>query len=113
MFFYRNYTNSQESLTPNFQRLKATLKEKYEGQALPSALCEDFRRGSLPLMKWANILTFNTRAIVLYIVLLVGMPWIYFIFELTVMNVIFFYMRSKHEKLCKTLLLQLDHYSRK
>ena len=113
LFFYRNYTNSQESLTPNFQRLKATLKEKYEGQALPSALCEDFRRGSLPLMKWANILTFNTRAIVLYIVLLVGMPWIYFIFELTVMNVIFFYMRSKHEKLCKTLLLQLDHYSRK
>ena len=58
---------------------------------------------SLPLMKWANILTFNTRAIVLYISLLVNQPWIYPAFEITVMNGLFFYMRAKHESLCRRM----------
>ena len=109
--FYRNYTHSQEKLTPNFQRLSKALKEKFGSESLPQALCDDFRKGSLPLMKWTNILTFNTRAIFLYAVLLLGQPWLYFVFELTVMNIICFYMRNKHEKLCKQILSQLDNYS--
>ncbi|EHG21267.1 hypothetical protein HMPREF9332_01786 [Alloprevotella rava F0323] len=111
LYFYRNYTHSQEKLTPNFQRLSKALKEKFGSESLPQALCDDFRKGSLPLMKWTNILTFNTRAIFLYVVLLLGQPWLYFVFELTVMNIICFYMRNKHEKLCKQILSQLDNYS--
>ena len=61
-------------------------------------------------MKRANILTFNTRAIVLYIAILVGEPWIYPVFEITVMNVLFFYMRAKHERLCRDLTQRLDTY---
>ena len=60
------------------------------------------------VMKWANILTFNTRAIVLFVVVLTGVPWVYFVFELTVMNLLFFYMRSKHEALCARLTNQLQ-----
>lgn len=111
LYFYRNYTHSQEKLTPNFQRLSKALKEKFGSESFPQALCDDFRKGSLPLMKWTNILTFNTRAIFLYVVLLLGQPWLYFVFELTVMNIICFYMRNKHEKLCKQILSQLDNYS--
>ena len=62
-------------------------------------------------MKWTNILTFNTRAMVLYLVLLLGQPWLYFVFELTIMNLICFYMRQKHEQLCKQILSQLGIYS--
>ena len=110
LYFYGNYTRSQESMTPAFQQFKALLAEKYAGGAIPQQLRDEFRAGSLPLMKYANILTFNTRAIVLYISLLVGMPWIYFIFEIVVMNALFLYMRSRHENLCRRLTAELSHF---
>lgn len=107
LYFYGNYTRSQESMTPAFQKFKARLAEKYAGGPIPQQLRDEFRAGSLPLMKYANILTFNTRAIVLYLSLLVGMPWIYFIFEIVVMNALFLYMRSRHESLCRRLTAEL------
>lgn len=110
LFFYRNYTRSQEGMTPRFQNLRVKLREAFANQSFPSKLIEDFRMGSLPLMKYANILTFNTRAIVLYISVLIGLPWIYFVFELTIMNILFFYMRSKHEKLCMRIAANLKKY---
>lgn len=106
LHFYGNYTQSQEQMTPAFQRFKQCIDEKYAGQPLPQQLRADFRKGSLPLIKYANILTFNTRAIVLYVSLLIGMPWIYLVFEVVVMSLLFFYMRSRHESLCRCLLNQ-------
>lgn len=103
LFFYRRYTLSQEEMSPCFQQFKQQLDARYQ-EEIPTPLREEFRAGSLPLMKWANILTFNTRAIVLYLSLLAFQPWIYFIFELTVMNVLWWYMRSKHEALCARLM---------
>lgn len=100
LYFYGNYTKSQERMTPCFQRLKSQLLKKYGNAPVSAELAQIFRKGSLPLMKYTNILTFNTRAIVLYIVLLLQEPWLYFVFEVTVLNVVFFYMRSKHERLC-------------
>lgn len=104
LYFYGNYTRSQEKMTPNFQLFKLKLGDKYGDEPVCPELANKFRKGSLPLMKWANILTFNTRAIALYISLLIGQPWLYFIFEITVMNIIFAYMRHKHEKLCKNMM---------
>ena len=102
LYFYGNYTHSQEQQTPAFQAFKAKLDQRY-GRAIPAALAERFRRGSLPLMKYANILTFNTRAIVLYISILVGQPWLYPLFEVTVMAALYYYMRARHERLCREL----------
>ena len=106
-FFYGNYTHSQEQMSPRFQRFFALVNQKY-GSQVPQSLRDEFRAGSLPLMKWANILTFNTRAMVLYVVVLTGVPWVYFLFEVTVMNALFFYMRSRHEALCTRLTTQLQ-----
>lgn len=108
LYFYGNYTHSQEQMTPAFQRLRAALLDKYGEEAVPQAFRDAFRQGSLPLMKYANILTFNTRAIVLYLAILANHPWLYPVFEITVMNVLFFYMRSRHESLCKKMLLTLE-----
>lgn len=102
LFFYMRYTRSQERMSPACQSLLATLRQKY-GQGLPQDLCEEFRCGSKPLMKYTNILTFDTRALVLFAVLLWGKPYLYFVFEVTVLNILFFYMRYKHEKLCKDI----------
>lgn len=102
LYFYGNYTKAQEKMTPAFQQFKQLIDARF-GRKLPAPLCAKFRTGSLPLMKWANILTFNTRAIALYISLLIGEPWLYLVFEVFVMNVIFIYMRAKHEALCRKL----------
>lgn len=113
LYFYRNYTHSQEQMTPAFQRFKQLINKKYANQPLPEQLRSNFRTGSLPLIKYANILTFNTRAIVLYISLLVGEPWIYFVFEVVVMSILFFYMRACHERLCNRLYEQVININNK
>lgn len=100
LFFYIQYTKGQESWSANFQRMSTLLKEKY-GETAPEKFRETFRTASLPLMKWTNVLSFNTRAIALFISMLVGEPWIYFVFELTVLNIILVYMIWIHETICK------------
>ncbi len=108
-FFYKNYTRAQERETPCFQKLKAAIREKYP-QQLPDSLRADFRQGSLPLMKYANFLTFNWRSITLFASLLVGMPWIYLCVEIVVFTGVYFYMHYRHEKLCCETLAKLDSY---
>ena len=102
LFFYQGYTRTQESMTPRFQKFRASVREKY-GNEIPSELGQEFCRRTYHILKWTNISTFNTRAIVLYIVLLIGMPWIYFVFEIIVMNIIFLYMRGSHERVCRDM----------
>ncbi|MFV0470332.1 MAG: CDP-alcohol phosphatidyltransferase family protein [Dysgonomonas sp.] len=99
-FFYASYTRGQENWTPDFQKMLALIKDKF-GDTAPEQFRKDFRAKSLPLMKWTNILSFNTRAIVLCLSMLIGFPWVYFVFELTVLNIILIYMISSHEKMSR------------
>lgn len=108
-FFYVGYTRGQERETPCFQRLKAALRERYPEQ-LPEPLRADFRRGSLPLMKWCNFLTFNWRSLTLFLSLLVGLPWLYPAVEVVVFTAVYVYTRCRHERLCRTMLASLDKY---
>ena len=101
-FFYVRYTQSQESLSPSFQRISILLKNKY-GNDIPVDISSKFRKMSLPLMKYTNILSFNTRVFVLFVSLFIDMPWLYFVFEITVLNGILIYMIYKHEKLSDKL----------
>ena len=112
LHFYCNYTAGQERATPEFQALKRTLDARF-GRNLPPELVAEFRAGSLPLMKWTNVLTFNWRAITLYTCLLVGVwaPWfviVYPLTELTVFQFIYLHMRRSHEALCRRLNQQLQ-----
>ncbi len=100
MFFYRNYTREQEFFTPRMQRFRALLRTKYGDRPMPATLIASFRAQSLPLMKYTNILSFNCRAILLSCSLIVGLPWIYFVGELTLFNVLLLYMIVQHEKMC-------------
>lgn len=100
LWTYVNYTKSQEQQTPQFQKLINKLQQKYKG-GIPQSFRDDFREKSLPLMKWANILTFNARAIVLYVSCLVDMPYLYPLFEITILTILYLYMRHNHELFCK------------
>lgn len=101
---YVNYTKNQEKQTPAFQTLMAAIKKRFgTAEHIPESLKGEYRALSLPLMKWTNILTFNTRAIALYVFCLIDMPWLYLVFEMVVMSAIYLYMRYEHEKFCKEL----------
>jgi len=105
LFFYRAYTANQERMTPNMQRLRAALNERYGEDGVPTQEFRDsFRKLSLPLMKYTNILTFNTRIIACFIAVLINMPWLYFVFEIVVLNLLLIYMILRHENICKKAL---------
>lgn len=106
--FYISYTRGQESWSPNFQAMIKLFAQKYDKSSFPVKLREDFRIRSLPLMKWTNVLSFNTRAIVLFISVLLKQPWIYFVFELTILNIILIYMVKKHEDICKGFITEVN-----
>lgn len=103
LFFYRSYTRIQENMTPCFQTIHRTIMEKY-GDTVPIEIGQGFCRRTYHLLKWTNVLTFNTRAIALYISLLAGMPLLYFVFEMTVMQFIFVRMRRSHEQTCREMM---------
>lgn len=106
MFYYNyaNYCKSQERRSPSFQKMMAAVKAKYGDVALmPADLRNEFLDGSRPLMKYTNILTFNMRAICLYVTSVLGCPWVYMLIEITVFTVIYVYMHKKHECLCKKI----------
>ncbi|MBD8387968.1 CDP-alcohol phosphatidyltransferase family protein [Dysgonomonas sp. BGC7] len=106
VFFYRNYTTDQENRSPKLQKMMKVLREKY-GEVAPESFRSNFREKSLPLMKYTNILSFNTRAIALFVSILIGWPWLYFVFELTVLNILLVYMVMRHEKICKSFIVEL------
>ncbi len=107
LWFYGNYTASQEQLSPAFQRFFRALAITY-GEVYPQSISDEFRKGSLPLMKYTNILSFNTRVIALFVSLMFNVPWAYFVFELTVLNILLVYMIYKHEALSKFMYRKLS-----
>lgn len=99
---YSSYTASQQRRTPAFQRYYEFILLRYSSLSSMSEKERNaFLNGSRPLMKWTNILTFNTRAIVLYAACLSDCVPIYFLFEICVLHPLYFYMHSKHENLSK------------
>lgn len=107
IWFYARYTHSQEVMSPKFQCFFKLLKKRY-GENIPQKIRDEFREGSLPLMKFTNILSFNTRVIILFLSLLINMPWIYFISELTLFTGLLLYMIGKHEALSDRLYKQIE-----
>lgn len=105
--FYMNYAKycaAQEKSTPEFQAFRRNLRARYaDVSEVPQEIRDDFRRGSLPLMKYTNLLTHNSRAIMLYIGCLLNIPYIYPLFEIVVLSTIYWHMHRSHEALCRRL----------
>ncbi len=108
MFFYRNYTANQERLTPTLQSLRRELKSRFGDEVATQQFRDDFRRHSLPLTKYTNMLTFNTRTIAMFISVIIMIPWLYFAFELIVLNLMLIYMILRHESFCKHLMRDVN-----
>ena len=53
-------------------------------------------------MRYIDLLTFNGRTIVMFIVVLVGEVWVYFLYEIIVLNIVLLLAMRKHEQMCAT-----------
>lgn len=106
--FYTNYTVNQESNTRAMQELRRELAKRFPDGRIPQSFRDAFRRKSLPLMKYTNILSFNWRTIALFVSLFLMMPWLYFAFELVVLNILMVYMITRHEKICRQFTRELE-----
>ncbi|MDR2496441.1 MAG: CDP-alcohol phosphatidyltransferase family protein [Tannerellaceae bacterium] len=104
--FYMTYTAGQEKQSPRLQQMLAALRTYHKDEA-PEWFRTSFRQKSLPLMKYANILSFNTRAIALFISIGINMPWLYFVFELSLLNILLVYMVVTHERFSAEFTQQL------
>ncbi len=107
-FFYKGYCRKQERLTPAFQAMFARLTggqaELSYGDNFPASWSADrFLAVSRRLMPMTNILTHNTRATVLFFAVIVNIPWVYPLFEIVVLQPLCWYMRYRHERLCREM----------
>lgn len=112
MFYktYGNYCKKQETRTPRFQKFFVLWKKSVNqhGEQDLEDVRQKLLKGSRPLMPYANILTFNTRAIVLYVTCLLNCPWVYFLFEIVALNFLYIYMHKQHESLSSELTVALS-----
>jgi len=102
-FFYKGYTLMQENVTPVLQRLLSSLRSQYQDD-IPESIRLNFRKKSRDLMRYIDLLTFNGRTIVMFIVVLTGEVWTYFLYEIIVLNVVLAISIRKHEKMCLSFL---------
>ncbi len=106
-FFYTNWCKNQSKDTPQLQRLLTVLREKY-GENIPGDFSERFRSLSFPVLKWTNALTFNWRAIFLYISCIADMPLLVITVEIFVFSAIRLHMIHYHEGFCEKLVDELN-----
>ena len=87
-------------------RFTSMLKKQYSS-CIPSDIAGEFRRRNKPYIKYTNVLQFNTRTIFLFICLLVNVPWLYFVFDIVVMNGVLIYLIRKEEALANRFLSKI------
>ncbi len=102
-FLYRGYTSFQVNATPSLQSMLQSLHSKY-GDDIPEDIRIAFRKKSRELMHYIDLLTFNGRTTIMFIVVLIGEVWIYFLYEIIVLNIVLLIAMHKHEKMCKSFV---------
>lgn len=96
---YMYYTKLQMRVTPKLQSMLQKVKSVFPGFNVPEKDSQLFRKGSIIVMKLVDLLTFNGRSMVLFISVLIQQLWIYFAYEIVVLNIVFVVSRLQHETL--------------
>jgi len=111
MRIYINYTVEQEMFSGKLRELYGAAKTKFGGN-IPLWLKSEYRNLIKPLIKYFNILTTNTRMIVLFITLFINIPVLYFIFELTVFNFLLAYVIYTHNRHNQYMITMINNSDR-
>ena len=92
-----------QSLEQVEARHKASLRERY-GDDIPEDIRLDFRKRSRALMRYIDLLTFNGRTIVMFVIVLTGQVWAYFLYEILVLNIVLVFVSRRHERMCSAFV---------
>jgi hypothetical protein len=104
---YIGYTKLQERCSPQLQKFLKITKEKFP-TVIPQEIINDFRVLNKPLMRLTNIVQFNTRVIFLFLWLFIDQTWLYFVFDMLILNGILIYMCVRQEKISKIFYNRLS-----
>jgi len=105
MRVYINYTVEQEFLSAKTVRLFNYVSSTHQEQ-VPAEISAEFKKKNRRLIKYYNILTTNTRMIVLFVSILTGYLPLYFIFEVSVLNFLLTYVVYVHEMNSESILFK-------
>lgn len=108
MRVYLNYTIEQELFSPSFVALKEKVMNEYNGM-IPEDCSREYYRLSRPMIKYYNMLTTNTRLTVLFIAVLLNEVYLYFAFDLTVLNLMLIYTVYRQEKISRIMLDKIEN----
>ena len=100
---YIGYSYLQVKATPNLQKMLGHLSRKY-GEDIPESVRKDFRVRSSALMPYIDLLTFNGRTVVMFMIVLTGYVWAYFLYEIILLNIVLVFVVNRHEKICARFL---------
>lgn len=104
---YKNYTSMQESLSPKLQQLLRLVKDKFP-DTIPLYFVRKFRAKNHPLMKYTNIVQFNTRVLFLFLWLAIDQVWLYFVFDIFILNPILIYMCRRQEAVSSLMIEEIQ-----
>lgn len=102
-FLYVWYTMIQVKATPTLQKMLRSFRVTY-GDDIPEDIRVRFREASKKLMRYIDLMTFNGRTIVMFILILTGEVWAYFLYEIVVLNSVMLIVLRKHEKMCLSFI---------
>lgn len=104
-FLYRWYSLLQVKVTPTLQKMLKQMHSLY-GDDIPENIRIEFRKKSKALMKYIDLMTFNGRTIIMFVIVLSGEVYLYYLYEILVLNAILFFCMKKHEQICASFIKQ-------
>ena len=107
------FTLSQEKITPTFQKLYDAYLEADEDSR--EGVRQDYLTGSRKYIQLTNVLTFNARAYLFFALVLLNVPFLYFVLEFIGFGLLKIYTQRSYEKLAQDILekYQLPGYDEK
>jgi phosphatidylglycerophosphate synthase len=106
---YFLYTSEQEIFSVNAAKLISTAQARFP-DAMPADISELYTSLNKKNIKYYNLLTVNTRVIVLFISLLLKIPIAYLILELTAFNILLIYVILIQKKNNDILISKIINY---
>jgi len=93
---YHQYTVQQEILSKPFRQFHFEVYLKYNDK-IPDFIRTAYRMNFKPMIKYYNLLTINSRFIIIFITVLLNMPVLYFLIEIIFLNAILLYVLIIHK----------------
>lgn len=104
-FLYRWYSLLQVKVTPTLQKMLKQMHSLY-GDDIPENIRIEFRKKSKALMKYIDLMTFNGRTIIMFVIVLSGEVYLYYLYEIIVLNTVLLCCMKKHEQMCASFIKQ-------